>query len=45
VDRLLNVFVPLGVALVLYFIFCFLFRVREVDRLLRFILRKQPLEE
>lgn len=45
IDRLLNVFVPLGVAVVLYFVFCFVLRVQEIDRLRRFMLKKRQPEE
>ncbi len=43
-DRLLGLFVPAGVAAALYLLFCFLLRVEEVQRLTRFIRRKQQPE-
>jgi putative peptidoglycan lipid II flippase len=39
-NRLLSVFVPFGVASLLYLLFCFLFRVQETSRLLRFLFGK-----
>jgi putative peptidoglycan lipid II flippase len=43
-DRLLGLFVPAGVAAVFYLLFCFLLRVQEVQRLTRFVRRKQQSE-
>ncbi len=40
-NRLLSLFVPAAVAALLYVLFCFLLRVREVKRLWSFILRKR----
>lgn len=42
VDRLLRLFIPAAAAALLYLFFCFLFRVQEVEKLKKFIRRKQP---